>query len=71
MKNKPVTHRYRSAKTGRFVSKKVAKRRPATTVSESFCSHAGQMGKRYCKHCGKRLPKFDFPVPGKKFPNNF
>lgn len=25
---------YRSAKTGRFVSQKVAKRRPATTVKE-------------------------------------
>ena len=34
MKNKPNSYRYRSAKTGRFVSKKVAKRRPATTIRE-------------------------------------
>jgi len=70
MKKKPISHRYRSAKTGRFVSKKTAKRRPATTVSESFCSHAGQMGKRYCKHCGARLPKLVSVKPGQKFPKN-
>lgn len=28
-------HRFRSAKTGRFVAAKTAKRRPATTVRES------------------------------------
>lgn len=52
------TYRYRSAKTGRFVSKKVAKRRPATTVRETVhCSHSGQQGKRKCGGCGKRLPR--------------
>lgn len=57
--------RYRSAKDGRFVSAKVAKRRPATTIAETVkkagkknvkkCDHKGQSNAKHKGAYGKRI----------------
>lgn len=54
-----TTYRYRSAKTGYFVSEKYAKRHPKTTVREKVAK-PGKPGKqKFPKPCGHDFAKYD------------